>query len=239
MKYKLVDYTTEVEQNVTLGTCDMCMSTGHAIAFPYFHIQDAHGTIHQVPGFMWSWGDLFDISVENLPRFAAWLEQQDFEEPGEADNYEYTYGWLQNIVENEYNDYLYEMEELLPWVSENVVYKNDTIRIPYNDDTRLFLRDYSFDQVCRVLGIRTDKQFDRENVYQVVDNVVMTFDDDVEYATLNWDFYGSNVTMYATGYDNNGEKVSYPEVEIRDVFTTIVFTMRGDAFPEVVFEKNA
>lgn len=238
MKYKLVDYTMEVEEEVTLGTCDMCMSTGNKVAFPYFHIQDENGEIHRIPGFMWSWGDLFDIWVENLPHFAAWLEKQDLEEPGDADNYEYTYSWLQNIVDNKYNEYLWEIEDLLPWVKENVVYDNDTIRIPYNEKTRSYLNDYYFDQICRVLGIRTDKQLEGENAYRVISNDLVEFEDNVSYTTIGVDVSEGSVMLYFTGYDENDSKVSYPDAELADSFGTIVFSMRGNDFPEVSFEKD-
>lgn len=238
MKYKLVDYTTEVEEDVTLGTCDLCMSTGNKVAFPYFHIQDENGEIHRIPGFMWSWGDIFDIWVENLPHFAAWLEKQDLEEPGDADNYEYTYSWLQNIVDNKYNEYLWEIEDLLPWVKENVVYDNDTIRIPYNEKTRSYLNDYYFDQICRVLGIRTDKQLEGENAYRVISNDFVEFEDNVSYTTIGVDVSEGSVMLYFTGYDENDAKVSYPDAKLADSFGTIVFSMRGNDFPEVSFEKD-
>ena len=101
MRYKLVDYTTETETDVTLGTCELCMSTGNTIDFPYFHIQDEHGVTHKISGFMWSGGDLFDIHIENIPHFAAWLAEQDIE-PGN----DYDYSWLSTVVYH-YDEHLY------------------------------------------------------------------------------------------------------------------------------------
>ena len=86
MKIKLHDYESEFEEDVTFGTCDMCMYVGDA-EYPYFYFQYEDGTTKKVEGFFWDYGDLYTIYIDNIPAFAAWLNNQDFEEDYAIEDY--------------------------------------------------------------------------------------------------------------------------------------------------------
>ena len=86
MKIKLHDYESEIEEDVTFGTCDMCMYVGDA-EYPYFYFQYEDGTTKKVEGFFWDYGDLYTIYIDNIPAFAAWLNNQDFEEDYAIEDY--------------------------------------------------------------------------------------------------------------------------------------------------------
>lgn len=87
MKIKLHDYESEIEEDVTFGTCDMCMYVGDA-EYPYFYFTYEDGTTEKVAGFFWSWGDLCTIYIDNIPAFAAWMNDQDFVEGYRISNYD-------------------------------------------------------------------------------------------------------------------------------------------------------
>ena len=86
MKIKLHDYESEFEDDVTFGTCEMCMYVGDA-EYPYFYFRHEDGLTEKVGGFTWDYGALYTIYVDNIPAFAAWLNEQDFEEGFRIENY--------------------------------------------------------------------------------------------------------------------------------------------------------
>lgn len=86
MKIKLHDYESEFEEDVTFGTCDMCMYVADA-EYPYFYFTYEDGTTEKVEGFSWSWSDLRTIYIDNIPSFAAWMNEQDFAEDFRIANY--------------------------------------------------------------------------------------------------------------------------------------------------------
>lgn len=239
MKYKLIDCTAETQEDVTLGTCEMCMSTGHTINFPYFHIQDEHGRVHKVPGFMWSWGDLFDIYIENIPHFAAWLENQNIQEP----SYGYDYGWLQTII-NDYNEHLDEVEDLLPWLEKNAVVEGDIIRLPFNDESKYYVRNFSMDQVLKMLGfhvgvtIETDLVTTTEDrkLYHAVGNDTVSFSENIAYTDIDWSMEDDIIELYFAQYDKNGVYKDCQEKPLSDSFGEIIIVLHGDNVPDVMFE---
>lgn len=77
MKIKLVNYEVN-EYETEFGSCDLCFYTGTATE-PVFTFSDGEKT-WEVDGFFWSWGDLFIVEIDNVIRFAEWLEQQDLDE---------------------------------------------------------------------------------------------------------------------------------------------------------------
>lgn len=93
MKYIMTDYSTDVIKDVTIGTCEICMSTEDVDA-QYFHLQDEDGREYKVPGHFY---DIYDgisyVYIENIPHFAAWLEKQDLFVPVEHD-----FWWIYGLV---------------------------------------------------------------------------------------------------------------------------------------------
>lgn len=85
MKVKLIDHRSETYET-TFGSCEMCFHTGHATETQLkFRYED--GTTEWVDTFFWSWGDFFEIEIENLADFAHWLGQQDFPEDYRVQDY--------------------------------------------------------------------------------------------------------------------------------------------------------
>lgn len=240
MKYKLVDYTTETQEDVTLGTCDLCMSTGHTIDFPYFHIQDETGEVHEIPGFMWSWGDLFDIYIENIPHFAAWLEKQDIQEPNYRD---YDYSWLQTVV-YKYDEHLDEIEDLLPWLEKNAVVEGDTIRLPFDDESKYYLINYSMDQVLKMLGFHVGVTIEIDlltttedcKLYHAVGNDTVSFSENISYTDIDWSMEDDIIELYFAQYDKNGVYEDCQEKPLSDSFGEIIIVLHGDDVPDVMFE---
>lgn len=75
MKIKLIDVESE-PQEVTFGTCELCMSTGFANE-PIFTFL-INGIEVEVNGYEWSWGDYDEVPDVNVIDFAAWLNKIDF-----------------------------------------------------------------------------------------------------------------------------------------------------------------
>lgn len=49
----------------------------NVIEEPVFVFQDAEtGETKQVNGYLWSWGDYFDLYLDNVPAFAEWVQLQ-------------------------------------------------------------------------------------------------------------------------------------------------------------------
>ena len=98
MKIKLVDHKSDTYET-EFGTCELCMFTGLATETSLkFQYED--GYTEWVDAFEWSWGDLFEVYIDNLADFAHWLQQQDF-----PDDFRIDYGKLQNL-NYDYEDYL-------------------------------------------------------------------------------------------------------------------------------------
>ena len=104
IKLKLIDVQLDIDTDTTFGTCELCMSYRHTVEQPTYIFEDvATKETHVIDGYWRSWGDYDDITVDNVIAFADWISQQDFEdieweESGEI----FTYGWLQDVVD-EYN----------------------------------------------------------------------------------------------------------------------------------------
>lgn len=96
MKYKLIDVKNEIENGVTFGTCELCMSVGTHY-YDVLIFEDENGDQHEVEAGMWSWGDYFHIYIENAIEFADWVRNQEIEE-------ELTSSVLQSLV-YDFEDY--------------------------------------------------------------------------------------------------------------------------------------
>lgn len=99
MKINLIDKYSETYET-TFGSCEMCFYTGRATETQLkFRYED--GTTEWVDTFLWSWGSLFEIEIENLADFAHWLNEQDFD-----DNYRIReYSDLQELVHDYEKDW--------------------------------------------------------------------------------------------------------------------------------------
>lgn len=79
MKYKLVDVRNEVEEDVTFGTCELCMSVG-SNHYEVYYVEDEDGHKYQFESGFWSWGDYYDYtyeSIQNVIEFASWFSKRE------------------------------------------------------------------------------------------------------------------------------------------------------------------
>lgn len=93
MKLKLIDIEHTTEE-VQFGTCELCFSTG-TVDNPVFVFQRENGERISVIGYSWSWGDYEWVDVDNMIDFAAYINEQEFEDDLKMD-----YSWLENLVIN-------------------------------------------------------------------------------------------------------------------------------------------
>ncbi|WP_443095054.1 hypothetical protein [Rothia koreensis] len=59
-----------------VGTCDLCYGSMW-VEEPVYVFQDADtGETKHINGYLWSWGDYFDLLLDNIPSFAEWVQHQ-------------------------------------------------------------------------------------------------------------------------------------------------------------------
>lgn len=106
MRLELIDYRPGETTIETFGTCDLCMSTGrHTPHFFVFRV-DGDDTISVENG-AWDWGDYFTFAyIENVPKFSAWLKDQEWGDALLKDEPR-----LLQTIAQKYDDYLYENGE--------------------------------------------------------------------------------------------------------------------------------
>ena len=70
---RLVNFKTEIEEDVEFGTCELCFSTGDLTR--YFYIfEDNKGKQLSIESGQWSWGDYFEhYDVENVVQFGEFI----------------------------------------------------------------------------------------------------------------------------------------------------------------------
>lgn len=100
MRLKLIDHESVTEET-DFGTCDLCAYTGEA-TFTTLIFKRDDGQILRAETWYWCWGDLFEIDIDNVFDFAAWIKDQDFPDDLDITDY-YT---LEGVVED-YKDYLH------------------------------------------------------------------------------------------------------------------------------------
>lgn len=59
----------------------------------YFYFQDETGTVYEIKGFFTTYGDVFEILVDDIEKFSQWVDEQDFYTP-EA----YDFDWLDSVA---------------------------------------------------------------------------------------------------------------------------------------------
>lgn len=98
MKYKLVDFIPGEPIEVQTGTCELCFGTTTECD-DTFILEDENGKQYEVDSKYWSWGDMFEIVVDNVIDFAAWLEKQDVPEEDDMN-----WGTLERLVDEYYDE---------------------------------------------------------------------------------------------------------------------------------------
>ena len=137
MKYKLIDYIVHNPEEVTTGTCEICMST-RTLEEQYFYIQDEYGKVHNIPGFSFSWGDLDQIYIDNIAHFSAWLQDVDIEPPYDQEC-GYDYSWFAYNVISQY-DYDISPDGIKEkCIQDNVSIQNGVVTIVCNNETRKYI----------------------------------------------------------------------------------------------------
>lgn len=92
MKYSLIDIITDTVENVTTGTCEMCMQT-FDLDVAYYVLEQEHGGIINVPGYYYDHFGTLHIEIDNVAHFASWLSQQDIQQPRNHDFF-----WFRDLV---------------------------------------------------------------------------------------------------------------------------------------------
>lgn len=100
MRLKLIDHES-VTKETDFGTCDLCAYTGEA-TFTTLIFKRDDGEVLRAETWYWCWGDLFEIDIDNVFDFAAWIKDKEF--PDDLDITDYD--TLEGVVED-YKDYLH------------------------------------------------------------------------------------------------------------------------------------
>lgn len=97
MKYKVVDYVSDVQEEHT-GTCELCFGTA-MVEDGFITVEDENGKTTKISLTYWDWGDYDTIYIDNVVDFSAWLQERDAEPIDYIDEW----SWLYDRVE-EYNE---------------------------------------------------------------------------------------------------------------------------------------
>ena len=107
---KVIDVGSNPKDDVTFGTCEVCLSYDNEVDNPYMVLEFPDGTQVTVDTYYWTGGDYYETTVANVVDFSAWLSEQylsdDFVE-ALKNNDKYT---LIGLI-NEYNWQLEEEDE--------------------------------------------------------------------------------------------------------------------------------
>lgn len=96
MAVKLVRVESTVEEDVTFGTCELCMST-RDLYLEYLIFEDDNGETLEIETGYWDWGDYSTFyHFENIARFGQYIK----------DKYIPTLKELEENFETIYYDYL-------------------------------------------------------------------------------------------------------------------------------------
>lgn len=94
MRLKLIDHESVTEET-DFGTCDLCAYTGEA-TFTTLIFKRDDGRVLRAETWYWCWGDLFEIGIDNVFDFAAWIKDKEF--PDDLDITDYN--TLQDVVDD-------------------------------------------------------------------------------------------------------------------------------------------
>lgn len=105
MAVKLMDIENSPKV-VEFGTCDLCFSTG-TVTEPVFVFEDSvTGETRRIEGYYWSWGNYFDVYIDNVIDFANWVNQKENLSINDLNDF----SDLQNLV-YQYDNSNYDDEE--------------------------------------------------------------------------------------------------------------------------------
>lgn len=238
MKYKLIDYTTNEKENVTFGTCELCMRTG-SMTEQIFHIQDECGVVHEVEGYAWdNWRDLNEISIDNIPHFAAWLEKQDIEPPHDR-SYGYDYGWLNSIV-GDYYEYDYLHDVIIPWIEKNIEVDGNKMIIQVDNKTYSMFNSFDFREVLyHVNNLKgLDVNYDS---FKPSGSNIFKFGENTQSAdfSLRIDYFKQEVKVVINEYDKYGNRKNYSNVYLGDIPGKITIQFKDDdTFPDFSYQQQ-
>ena len=123
MRYRLKDYQTGKLQGLVNSYCYCCGLRNDA-QVQYVYLEDEHGEMHCVSTFFDDGIVTVHSCIEDMDRFASWLEQQHIKEPET-----YDYQWFDDI-EFSYDMYIATQDHLLPWLQHHAHIQDHRIDIP-------------------------------------------------------------------------------------------------------------
>ena len=86
---KLVDVDTSNAREEQTGTCELCFGSMWGDN-PVLTFENPYGDCVKIDGYFWSWGDYFELEIDNYLNFSDWLSKQDVDwNMLEEDGYEY------------------------------------------------------------------------------------------------------------------------------------------------------
>lgn len=98
---RLVDFISEVEEDVEFGTCELCFRTSD-LHREFFVFKDDEGRELEIETGGWSWGD-YDIyyPIDNIPDFAHFINKKNI----------LSLQWLEDNFDEMYYEYMEERED--------------------------------------------------------------------------------------------------------------------------------
>ena len=107
---KVIDVGCNPKDDVTFGTCEVCLSYDNEVDNPYMVLEFPDGTKVTHNTYHWDWGDYYETTVDNVVDFSAWLSEQELsDEDVEALKNDGKHALIRLI--DEYNQQLEEEDE--------------------------------------------------------------------------------------------------------------------------------
>lgn len=101
---KLVDVDTSNARTERTGTCELCFGSMWCDN-PILTFENPYGDCVKIDGYFWSWGDYFELEIDNFLNFSDWLSKQDVDwNMLTDDGYEYLADLVYWYREEEKND---------------------------------------------------------------------------------------------------------------------------------------
>lgn len=94
MKYKVIDYVSDVQKEQT-GTCELCFGTAW-VEEGSITVEDENGNKTEISLTRWDWGDYHTVYIDNVVNFSAWLQERDVEPIDDDIN---VWSWLYDLAE--------------------------------------------------------------------------------------------------------------------------------------------
>ncbi|MCY7186388.1 hypothetical protein, partial [Streptococcus gallolyticus] len=86
------------------GTCELCFGSMWCDN-PILIFENPDGDRVEIDGYFWSWGDYFELEIDNYLNFSDWLSKQDVDwNMLKEDGYEYLADLVNWYREEEEND---------------------------------------------------------------------------------------------------------------------------------------